>query len=189
MALIDYLRRRACMLQEYCIQCMTGNWRSMPELACQSAALRAKNLPNGGIGLSLRWSRDGGGVVLMADNRETYLRGFGWRSSIPHPRDTPADPCRFSFSGVSTRVTRLTTSATRSPRATPPSRVPPTARIGCGNSRASDSDSACALPRDYVTGPVRWRTYLNTYWPTQLRHPTGRHFAAAAPSAKRGEAA
>jgi C1A family cysteine protease len=27
----------------------------------------------------------------MADNRETHYRGFGWRPSIPDPRDIPAD--------------------------------------------------------------------------------------------------
>ena len=27
----------------------------------------------------------------MASERETYYRGFGWRPSMPDPRDIPAD--------------------------------------------------------------------------------------------------
>ena len=36
----------------------------------------------------------------MANNRETYYRGLGWRPSMPNPRDIPTNTCRFSFFGV-----------------------------------------------------------------------------------------
>jgi hypothetical protein len=32
------------------------------------------------------------GGTLMATERVTYHRGFGWRPSLPDPRDIPADP-------------------------------------------------------------------------------------------------
>jgi hypothetical protein len=72
------------------------------------------------------------------------------------------------------------------PVGTPPHRASPAARIGRGNGGASDNGSACVPP--LITSPdlLRSDAHLNTYWPTQLGHAMGRHFAGDAPSAKAG---